>query len=324
MKISFTINKFWLWLTFLTLCTVVIIAGVFYYFSRLPQNFKVEDIQIKNLAIGQHYYDGDFPLIDLQSDTMVKNMNTDNGYYYIYDTVRPYNPTTSSRIILNLIDNYNQTGNQAYLTKAELYTESLLKTKKIYRDAYFFKFEFNYRLQGTADKMFSPWYSGLAQGRALSIFSRLYALTGQEKYLDAARHTFKSFELLRGKTGPWISMVTDDGYLWIEEYTLDKSDFTLNGFLYSIFGLYDYYQIEKTPESEKFLKGALTTAKAYIPKFRHPGSKSYYCLKHKSYNPTYHATHIKQMSHLYKMTGDPFFKEWADIFTKDQKPQSLD
>ena len=51
-------------------------------------------------------------------------------------------------------------------------------------------FDFEYR-----DKLASPWYSGLAQGLGLSLLSRAYIETRNDKYLNAAKRAWISMEL---------------------------------------------------------------------------------------------------------------------------------
>ena len=49
-------------------------------------------------------------------------------------------------------------------------------------------FDFEYR-----DKLASPWYSGLAQGLGLSLLSRAYIETRNDKYLNAAKKSMDKY-----------------------------------------------------------------------------------------------------------------------------------
>ena len=43
---------------------------------------------------------------------------------------------------------------------------------------------------------------------------------------------------------PWISGIDGDNYLWLEEYPdSDQPNKTLNGKIFAIYGLYDFYQL---------------------------------------------------------------------------------
>ena len=291
-----------------------------FYISDPLSQAKIDTFTIKELPENEMPYNSDGPEIDLNQESLQKNINLENGYSYLSENGKPYNPVTSSRIILDLLDSYNEKRNPAYLDKAETYAQSLIKSSVEDRGALFFPYNFTYKIHFDQEEMPNPWYSGMAQGRALSIFSRLYKETGKKEYLEAAQKTFHSLELVRKKDSKiWVALIGKDSYYWIEEYPTEEVDYTLNGFLYAVFGLYDYYLIDKNPQSQNLLNAALTTAKAYIPKYRNENKASWYRLRFKNRNPTYHRTHIVQMRYLYAMTGDEFFKNMADMFEKDFK-----
>lgn len=65
------------------------------------------------------------------------------------------------------------------------------------------------------------------------------------------------------------------------------------------------------------LNASLTTIEHYIGEYRNPGGISYYDLKNKFTNANYHDIHIEQLNMLSKITGEPYFKEMADLFESD-------
>lgn len=308
---------------YVTLALIILGASLStYYFYGAPstQHLKIEKISIKDLPNDQRYYTDEEPM-DMEDQDLITDTYTAGGLSYIYKGHEDiYNPVTSSRAILELIDSYNKTKNPVYLGKAELYTQEFLNSATAHRNALFATYRFDYTIGGTTNTLKKPWYSGMAQGRALSFLSQLYTITGKQAYKIAADKFFRGLELTRQPNDQiWVSMINKDGYFWIEEYPLDKPELVLNGFLYATFGLYDYYETFKTPESKAYLQAALTTAKHEIPKYRRPGKVSRYGLKRGSYNPTYHRTVIKQMRYIYSFTDDEFFKTTADTFEQDYK-----
>jgi hypothetical protein len=307
---------------YITLFLVVLGAGwsaYYFYGAPLASKLKIENISIKDLPNNQRYYTDKEPMDidgqDLTADTY------QNSYSYMFTGHEDiYNPVTSSRTILELIDSYNKTKNPFYLEKAELYTQEFLKSSTTHRNALFATYHFDYTIGGTTNTLKKPWYSGMAQGRALSFLSQLYVITAKKEYKTSADKYFRGLELTRQPNDNiWVSMINKDGYFWIEEYPLNKPELVLNGFLYATFGLYDYYETFKTPESKAYLQATLTTAKHEIPKFRRPGKVSKYGLKRGSYNPTYHKTVITQMRYIYSFTGDEFFRTTANTFEEDYK-----
>ena len=117
------------------------------------------------------------------------------------------------------------------------------------------------------------------------------------------------------------TFVDEEGYYWIEEYPInypeEAADQVLNGFIFSIYGLYDYYLLTKDPDVKKILKASITTVYNYIPEFRDEGDISFYCLKHHHKDIKYHFIHQDQLSTLTNITGDPFFQAMADSLYND-------
>ena len=88
---------------------------------------------------------------------------------------------------------------------------------------------------------------------------------------------------------------------------------TLNGYIASLLGVYDYYRVRKTDESEQVLKAGLTTIRRYAPEFSSPDTGSYYCLKHHMIaTPAYHAFHIQLFENLYDICRDEYFNIIAE------------
>lgn len=166
--------------------------------------------------------------------------------------------------------------------------------------------------------MYSPWYSGMAQGQILSIFCRMYEQTGDSRYMKQAMLIFNSFLKLKANDeSPWVTCIDRNKNLWFEEYPKEEVCFTLNGMIFAIYGIYDFYRITNNESAMKLLKGGLTTIKRNAAAFRSKDRLSFYCLKHKSRNPWYHLIHIEQMGTLYRITGDVYFADMAETLKND-------
>jgi hypothetical protein len=108
------------------------------------------------------------------------------------------------------------------------------------------------------------------------------------------------------------------GCFWIEEYpTSPQPSMTLNGFIFGIFGLYDYYELTGDSTAHDLLERALGTVKNYIASYRRPGKASFYGLTFHRYSGYYHMAHIAQLRKLAAISGDPFFSRWADTLNGD-------
>ena len=229
-----------------------------------------------------------------------------------------YHPTQIALKTLSMLDGYMITHNKEYLQTVKKYSNKLLDLSVEINSALYFKFDHVMNLHGYKDQVMEPpYYSGMTQGKILSVFVRLFNIIKNDKYLKISDNIFNSFKSLKGETEPWVIYRDSHGYLWIEEYPMDIPCNTLNGFIFGIYGIYDYYLLTKNEESKHLLEETIKTVKHYISTYRNEGDVSYYCLKHKVKIPSYHRAHIDQLIQLYKFTGDVYFKDMAEKFYDD-------
>src|SRR5204863_5048712 len=186
-----------------------------------------------------------------------------------------------------LMTSITVTGDARYLARASPHEDRLLLRAIDSIGAIYFPYPF-YWSRGPNDVMKPPWYSGMAQGQALTVFVRLYELTHGAKYRNAAALTFNSFLNLKSATLPWVTLVDSNGYLWFDEYPKAIPDWTYNGFAFATYGVYEYYRLTQSPGALRLLRGAITTEISWLPRFRVPGWISYYCLTHHSQEWFYH------------------------------------
>ena len=81
------------------------------------------------------------------------------------------------------------------------------------------------------------WYGAMCQGQAISVLCRAYHVTKDKKYLVAAEAALGPFQRSVSEGG--VQTLFMDKYDWYEEYPTNPSTFILNGFMYSLIGLYD-------------------------------------------------------------------------------------
>ncbi|MEW2081252.1 D-glucuronyl C5-epimerase family protein [Streptomyces sp. NPDC005283] len=160
-----------------------------------------------------------------------------------------------------------------FLQRAKAQADRLIEKRVEARGAWYFPYPFDFTHavhSGITYK--APWYSGMAQGEAISLFiqlSQLDGITEQERttYRAAADGAFAS--LLRADDAkPWAVNKDRNGYLWIQEYPIDSpgtSDYTYNGMIFAMFGLWDYFQATGNPLAERLYDGSLTTIRDHFP-----------------------------------------------------------
>lgn len=160
----------------------------------------------------------------------------------------------------------------------------------------------------------------MGQGHALSVLSRAYHHSGGEaKYLRAALDGLKPFRVPSSKGGVLATFL--NRYHWYEEYPTKPASFVLNGFIYSLLGLYDLTAIApagRAQEAEFLFNEGMTSLKAMLTLFD-MGSVTSYDLRHFTLGIApnlarwdYHATHINQLLLLGTIEDEPLFKVTAE------------
>ena len=275
--------------------------------------FKTSEFDIQDLKYNRLPYTG-YELISLDSSP------ADSSGIRLYEKFGNlyYHPVIMAEHTIRFLDCYIRTENEEYLKNALVYSDKLIEIGTESNGAIYFPYNFELILHNIPSEVLSaPWYSGMAQGEALSAFVRLYNVTNEKKYLPIIEKIFKGFTNFKKENNPWFVYVDEQEFYWIEEYPLNEATHVLNGFIYAIFGLYDYYQLNKDELSRTLIEASLTTLVKYLTEYRDPGYKSFYCLKHKAQGEFYHQVHIIELKKLSEISGYSYFKDMADLFYYD-------
>ena len=232
-----------------------------------------------------------------------------------------YNPVQIAQAGLVWLACYRLDSDAWYLDQARKAGRKLVSMALDFDGAMFFPYDIDFHLHGSKTEIaYAPWYSGMAQGQVLSLFSRLGELTSEPEWEPAAAATLKSFDRTRGDAEPWIMDVDEDNAAWIEEYANTPEKRVLNGFMFGMFGLYDYFAWREDAHAAEIFLQTLHTLRANVERFRNPGEVSAYCLTHRVQNANYHAIHIWELQAITRMTDDPYFAHIADLFAADYSP----
>jgi len=160
-------------------------------------------------------------------------------------------------------------------------------------------------------KLKAPWASGLAQGAGLSLLTRAYKETMDRKYLDMCGNVFKSMVTPLEYGG--VMAMNRKGY-WIEE-TLTPSYHILNGFIWAVMGVWDYYLITRDSIIKRWFYRFSDTIANNLYRYD-TGYWSLYELSDTNMKMLtsyfYHSLHIVQLNILYNITGNKLFKKYAD------------
>ncbi|XP_049866763.1 D-glucuronyl C5-epimerase B isoform X2 [Pectinophora gossypiella] len=162
------------------------------------------------------------------------------------------------------------------------------------------------------------WHSAMSQGHAISVLARAYHRSGDSAYLRAAKKALYLLDVPSHAGG--VKAMWMDKYVWYEEYPTKPPLFVLNGFIYTLLGLYDLHIIEGENSislAKKMFDDGMTSLKTLLPLFD-TGSGSFYDLRHFTLGVSpniarwdYHATHVNQLYLLAGLDDDPIILNTA-------------
>jgi hypothetical protein len=259
------------------------------------------------------------------------HLDADGVYLYYPTTGGPYDhPVGQCQFALGCLASYRTESDPArravFLARARSQADRLISQHVEARGAWWFPYPFDFtHATHTGVTYTAPWYSGMAQGEALSLFTQLSQVDdvpceARDSYRAAADAAFASLQL--GDDGyPWVTLVDDGGYWWIQEYPGNQpgsiSDFTFNGMVFALLGLYDYAVATGSTEAAALYDAGVTTITSNYPLLRSPQWWSRYCKTHEIIAPTYHQHHIELLQQLGWQTGSPDLADHADRLVDD-------
>uniref|UniRef100_A0A1B6CJP8 heparosan-N-sulfate-glucuronate 5-epimerase n=1 Tax=Clastoptera arizonana TaxID=38151 RepID=A0A1B6CJP8_9HEMI len=163
------------------------------------------------------------------------------------------------------------------------------------------------------------WLSAMGQGHGISVLARAYYHSGGDKqYLNAALRALRPFRIPSKDGGVLASFL---GQIpWYEEYPTQPSSFVLNGFIYSLIGLYDLLTLApslQAREATVLFQQGMKSLKKLLLAFDN-GSGTNYDLRHLTLGSApniarwdYHATHVNQLLLLATIDKDPLLSTTA-------------
>ena len=156
-------------------------------------------------------------------------------------------------------------------------------------------------------RLAAGWYSAMAQGQAMSVLTRAYAVTDDRKYLETARRATVLFDVPSADGGVLASLFN---LTWYEEYPTVPGTFVLNGFIYALVGLYDLRSAvvearRVDRNAERLYADGVESLHRLLPLYD-TGTGSLYDLRHVTLSDggrqppqrarsDYHVTHINQL-----------------------------
>jgi hypothetical protein len=181
-------------------------------------------------------------------------------------------------------------------------------------------YNFPYDVGGMGVTLESGWASAMEQGQAMSLLVRAYYYTGNPEYLKSAELGLKPLYVDVSQGG---LMKKYNGYWYYEEYPTTPPSYTLNGFMFTLIGLYDLKCANPDSGAAYLYDEGMKTLVYMLPLYDYPDKKiSYYHLGFIT-NPHrepvtsyfYHCVHVIELNALNSVKNDAqlekYYKLWG-------------
>lgn len=293
------------WKTLIILCCLVL-AGCDNDNTILIPDFNPVETQLKTYklpntgAVAEQYLDAGMPFFyEMQ---VYGNLDENDVPIVRYEFGDYRNPVTTAQNAIAFHQKFLQTGNdgdkQSFLNNADWLCDNLA-------DDNFLHYEFDFQHWVELDTFPAGWVSGMAQGEALAVLSVAYFLSNDERYLEAADRIFSTLHTTGGEY--WCFYIDEEDYYWLEEYPSDDLCHVLNGFLFGLWGLWDYYVVSGNTESLSLFQAGIRTIADHYHLYRMGENRSMYCF-HRIYSDTYHEMHLEQLDGYTRWFDIPEFR----------------
>ncbi|HIG03151.1 MAG TPA: hypothetical protein EYQ53_02030 [Candidatus Poseidoniales archaeon] len=219
-----------------------------------------------------------------------------------------YVPTTAFHWGLVSYSKWVETGNTSNWDDAVKIAEWAVQNQSE-DGAWLWGFSHNYS-RGVLGELSSGWPGGMTQGLGMSFLVRMYSVTNDTRYLNAALNATQPLQETVEDGG--VVRMFNDQWIWYEEYpTPDNGSYVLNGFIYTLIGLYDNWLILSSNVSGELYGKGIESLQHMISMFD-LGCNSSYDLVHHSIGGSapniartgYHNLHISLLSVINVIEGD--------------------
>lgn len=175
-----------------------------------------------------------------------------------------YNPVLVAQYALNLYGRH-LLGEDT----AEAFEAALARLLALQDERGAFTYDFVWRYYLLAEPYEAGWTSGMAQGQALSALARAYHWTADGRYLAAGERAL-DYLLTPVTEGGVMDDLSDlhpslYRYVTFEEYLAEPASYTLNGFMYTLLGLYDWSEVANSQRARKYFAMGVETLKRILP-----------------------------------------------------------
>lgn len=229
----------------------------------------------------------------------------DQGIPYLKEPNRTYYSISYVIQYALILHDIHLNGNKDYKSTILSCLEWLENKAEPMKDSLVWRSDFNqqYGLK-------KGWVSAMYQGQAVSLFLRAYQMFEKDKYLDIAKKAFAHFQYDYEDGG--TKRVDENGYIWYEEYPTSTPSYVLNGFIYSMFGILDFYRATKDVKAKELFDSCINTLEGNLHKYDVWYWSIYDQLKKQLVSYYYQKNvHVPLMEILFELTQKDIFQKYA-------------
>jgi len=158
----------------------------------------------------------------------------------------------------------------------------------------------------------APWISAMAQGEAISVLTRAAKISKNDLYENVAIKALVPFEYKVSSGG--IVNHFNSIPVYEEAPSTPKTMAVLNGFIFSLFGLYDLYLLNKNKKAYSLFNNGIDSLIKLIPYYDFKYWTNYFLYEYPQqyYSSfTYHVLVTEQLKVLYILTGEHILNLYA-------------
>lgn len=156
--------------------------------------------------------------------------------------------------------------------------------------------------------------SGIVQAKAASLFIRAYNVSNDDHYLRQAEHAL--FCLLDPIENLGTIRSVEGGMIWAEEYPSPRPSMVLNGHVFVLIAIAEYLAIQNHEYFERCFQELHCSTISYLPYFKQADNVLYSMYRWDRSNVNYMGVHAFQFYHLFIITAQESYKEWAIFSSK--------
>lgn len=226
-----------------------------------------------------------------------------------------YNPLFIAWWGLSNLEQYLESHDKEYLRKF-LIQVTWLKAQAVHREDGAVVWPCFFDWQEGLCKLTAPWISAMYQGVVISTLVRGYRINGDRELLELSKRAAIVFSQDIEKGGVRTS---EGGGSLYEEYPAYPLPRVLDGFLFSLLGLYDLAIETGSPDIRRLFDEGIEGLKGALPFWNYRNKWSWYGSHGYLCPPHYHKLNAILLSILGRLTGDAALQRFAILWATKQR-----